>query len=377
MFAVSLSEGATYAGLGLIAIVAAMVAIVALLGLFGARSLVKRELTAYFVSPVAYVMLVVFLLVFGLRFHLTFGQLTRSGPHGVEWPMQYLFALLPTGSDSFSQTPEHILNLLSSLAFWVVYLLIPPLLTMRLFAEERSTGTLEMLMTAPLRDWQVVLSKFVACFAFYLLLWIPTLVFLPPLLGMNWPTVQQVWTPYSVAFVTGLVAVVLGLLLALPRLGTFFRGISLVLILGGVIAASIGGWQHYSLDQQHVLTITSDIDPWPVACTYLGLILVGAMLLALGMLVSSLVRSQLVAALLSVAFSLALLIAGVWRPFREGGNEIAQYIGRILEPLGVPEHISQDFGRGLLDTRHIVLYLSVAVFCLFLTVRSVEARRWQ
>jgi hypothetical protein len=173
MFALSLSEGATYAGLGLIAVVAVVVAIVGLLGLFGARSLVKRELTAYFVSPVAYVVLVVFLLVFGLRFHLTFGQLTRSGPHGVEWPMQYLFALLPTGGDSFSQTPEHILNLLSSLAFWVVYLLIPPLLTMRLFAEERSTGTLEMLMTAPMRDWQVVMSKFIACLGFYLF-WVCT-----------------------------------------------------------------------------------------------------------------------------------------------------------------------------------------------------------
>src|SRR6202011_1565062 len=145
---------------------------------------------------------VVFLLVFGLRFHLTFGQLTRTGPHGVEWPMQYLFALLPTGGDSFSQTPEHILTLLSSLAFWVVYLLIPPLLTMRLFAEERSTGTLEMLMTAPLRDWQVVLSKYLACFAFYVVLWLPTLIYLPVLQSSHPPVIHaDAWTANSILMV--------------------------------------------------------------------------------------------------------------------------------------------------------------------------------
>jgi hypothetical protein len=43
----------------------------------------------------------------------------------------------------------------------------------------------------------------------------------------------------------------------------------------------------------------------------------------------------------------------------------------------VPLHISQDFGRGLIDTRHVVLYASVALFCLFLTVRSLESRRWR
>ncbi len=69
--------------------------------------------------------------------------------------------------------------------FWLVFLFIPPLLTMRLFAEERSSGTLEMLMTAPLRDWQVVLCKYIACLAFYVVLWLPTLIYLPALLGAS------------------------------------------------------------------------------------------------------------------------------------------------------------------------------------------------
>ena len=71
--------------------------------------------------------------------------------------------------------------------FWLVFLFIPPLLTMRLFAEERSTGTLEMLMTAPLRDWQVVAAKYLACLAFYVVLWRRPLVYLPVLLDLSRP----------------------------------------------------------------------------------------------------------------------------------------------------------------------------------------------
>src|SRR5438874_12678944 len=127
-------------------------------------SLIRREFSAYFLSPIAYVVLAVFLAVTGHLFYLTFLQLTAQGPEGIEFPMQLM---------------------LGDEKFWLVYLFIPPLLTMRLFAEERSTGTLEMLMTTPLRDWQVVLTKFVACFGFYVLLWVPTLVYLPVLLDMH------------------------------------------------------------------------------------------------------------------------------------------------------------------------------------------------
>src|ERR1700752_2992839 len=160
--------------LGLLAVVlvlAAGVLVWLAIGLFQARSLLRREFTAYFLSPIAYVVLVVFLAVTGHLFFVTLGLLTTSGPRGTEWPMQTMFA-----DDRF----------------WLVFLFIPPLLTMRLFAEERSSGTLEMLMTAPLRDWQVVLSKFVACLAFYVILWLPTLVYLPALLGAHQPVVHEV-----------------------------------------------------------------------------------------------------------------------------------------------------------------------------------------
>lgn len=247
-------------------------------------SLVRREFGAYFLSPIAYVVLAVFLAVTGHLFYLTLTQLTASGPKGVEFPMQLM---------------------LGDEKFWLVYLFIPPLLTMRLFAEERSTGTLEMLMTAPLTDWQVVLSKYLACFGFYIVLWLPTLAYLPAILSARTPEGR--------------------------------------------------------------------IDPMPVVTSYLGLVLAGSMFLALGLFISSLVRSQLVAALISLFLSLGFIVVGIWRPEMDTGS--TWY--RILFFFSVPLHFYRDFSRGLVDSRHLVLYLSVAAFCLFLTVRSLESRRWR
>src|SRR5215210_1285418 len=125
-------------------------------------SLIRREFFAYFFSPIAYVALAVFLLVTGHLFFLAMGLLTEGGPRGVEFPMQVL---------------------LGDERFWLVFLFIPPLLTMRLLAEERGTGTLELLLTAPIRDWQVVAGKYIGAMLFYVVLWLPTLAYLPVLLG--------------------------------------------------------------------------------------------------------------------------------------------------------------------------------------------------
>jgi ABC-type transport system involved in multi-copper enzyme maturation permease subunit len=359
---------------GVLLLLGLVVGVYLVAGLFGARSLLRREFRAYFVSPVAYVMLVVFLAVVGYRFLLTLDQLTKTGPHGVEYPMQYLFSLLPRGSEGSAGSSAGFLEeLLSGMAFWLVYLLIPPLLTMRLFAEERSTGTLEVLMTAPVRDWQVVLSKYLACLAFYLILWVPTLVYLPVLLNMGWPVVAPVWTVWSLLLVGGLVAVALAVVSALLPLGTGGRLVGLLLLLGGAAAAAVGGWAHYHLDQgEHLLEVPTGIDPMPVVSSYLGLALAGAMFLALGILVSSLVRDQLVAALVTAVLSLGFILTGFWRPDADGGG-----VSRVLTTFSVPLHFTQDFGRGVIDTRHLVLYGSVTLFCLFLTVRSLESRRWR
>jgi ABC-type transport system involved in multi-copper enzyme maturation permease subunit len=338
----ALAVAAVVLGAGLVALA---------VGLFRARSLVRREFAAYFLSPIGYVVLVVFLAVTGHLFAQTLGLLTATGPKGTEWPMQTMFA---------------------DERFWLVFLFIPPLLTMRLFAEERGSGTLEMLMTAPLRDWQVVLAKYFACLAFYVVVWLPTLVYLPALLGAGTPVVKVIWTPYSVLLLTGLAALLLGLLLLWPRLGTTGRLVSLGLIFGGALAAGLGGYLHYTRDAEHLLEIPIRLDNAPVLATYLGMFLAGAMFLAVGLLVSSLVRDQIVAAILALALGLVFIGAGFWPPQQDGS--LAR---QLVYFFSVPLHFHETFTRGRIDTRPLVLYVSTAVFCLFLTVRILERRRWQ
>lgn len=315
-------------------------------------SLIRKELAGYFLSPVGYVAFVLFLLGLGVLFRFTMDLLTAEGAKGIEFPMQ---------------------GLLGNVGFWLIFWVIPPLLTMRLFAEERSTGTLEMLLTAPVRDGQVVLCKFLACLAFYVLLWIPTLAYLPILLDMQgaWPG----WTTGRILFAVG------GLLpigLAMIVFSTdWFRK------LGGLLSlAGIGGLIAGFIMMRHVEKVPicgwhATIDPMPVLTSYIGLFFAGAMFLALGLWVSSIVRSQIVAALIALAINLLfilgglLILGGFIIPPADTGDRAFQ----LVNFFSVPLHFSQDFSRGVIDSRYLVLYISVTIAMLFLTVRSLERRR--
>jgi hypothetical protein len=156
------------------------------------------------------------------------------------------------------------------------------------------------------------------------------------------------------------------------RFGTSARVLSVAMLLLGITLTAVGIYGHYWRDTTQVLRITAGIDPMPVLSSYLGVFLAGAMFLALGLFVSSLVRSQMVAALVSLVLCLPFIVPGFWRPSLDSGDMTA----RILDFFAVPIHFSRDFSRGLVDTRHLLLYVSVSVFCLFLTVRSLESRRW-
>src|SRR5262249_60527202 len=139
-----------------------------------------------------------------------------------------------------------------------------------------------------------VLSKFLACFGFYILLWLPTLVYLPVLVDWKQPVWQPAWTVYSILWVGGMAGMVLAVLLALLPFGSGGRIVALGLLVAGCVSAGVGAWCHYHYDAEHLLEVPVGIDPMPVLSSYLGLALAGAMFLALGLLVSSLVRSQLV-----------------------------------------------------------------------------------
>jgi ABC-type transport system involved in multi-copper enzyme maturation permease subunit len=121
------------------------------------------------------------------------------------------------------------------------------------------------------------------------------------------------------------------------------------------------------------------IDPMPVLTSYLGLFCAGAMFLALGLWVSSLVRSQIIAALVSLALNLVFILGGllILGGFYSTPADAGERTYRMVNFLSVPLHFAHDFSRGLVDTRHLVLYGSVTAACLFLTVRSLEKRRWQ
>lgn len=320
-------------------------------------SLIRREFTAYFWSPVAYVVFGTFLLGTAWLFHLTLEKLTARGPIGVEFPMQEMFG---------------------TVGFWLIFWVIPPLLTMRLFAEERSTGTLEMLMTVPLRDGQVVRAKFIACFGFYLLLLVPTLVYLPVLLDLHVTANPTIDPALTAAFLAGVGLAAFGLVVAIFRLW-----LGLLFVLFGLAAAGVAvlAYANYDVSSLSSMTwprLSLGIDPMPIWSSYLGLVLAGAMFLAIGLWVSSLVRNQMVAALISLALSSLFLLGGLLTlsGTLPAPSDTSVLWNRLLVYFSVPLHFSRDFARGLIDTRHVVLYVSVTFACLFLTVRSLESRRW-
>lgn len=117
-------------------------------------TLLAREVKSYFYSPIAYVVLCFFLVLTGLCFYTGVAYLSRGATE------------LTVVEAFFNSVP-----------FWIGFILIFPPITMRVFAEEFKMGTMETLMTAPVGDWQVVLSKFGGALLFYLFLWVPTLLY--------------------------------------------------------------------------------------------------------------------------------------------------------------------------------------------------------
>lgn len=115
-----------------------------------------RELRAYFFSPLAYVVLFFFLVINGFIFATIISYLNDPrAPAGP--PLNVFFG--------------------GTIYFWLILLFLGPLLTMRLLAEELKSGSIEVLMTAPVTEGQVVAGKYLAALTFYLFLWLPTLAY--------------------------------------------------------------------------------------------------------------------------------------------------------------------------------------------------------
>ncbi len=119
-------------------------------------AIVWRELIAYFSSPLAYIVMTAFLLLQGYIFFLIVSILNNPQTPAMT-PLRLFFG--------------------GTIFFWLFLLFVVPVITMRLIAEERRSGTIEVLLTSPVTEVQVVVGKFSAALIFYVFLWLPTILY--------------------------------------------------------------------------------------------------------------------------------------------------------------------------------------------------------
>lgn len=119
-------------------------------------ALIRRELIAYFSAPLAYIVMLAFLLMQGAIFSLIIAYMSQPGRTSL----------------------SIIETFFGGTVFFWFFLIVAPLITMRLIAEERRSGTLEVLMTSPVTEAQVIVAKFLGAWVFYLILWAPTLIYI-------------------------------------------------------------------------------------------------------------------------------------------------------------------------------------------------------
>jgi ABC-2 type transport system permease protein len=180
----------------------------------------------------------------------------------------------------------------------VIFLFVLPMVTMRTYSEEKRSGTIELLLTAPLTDFQIIAGKFLGAMGLYAAM----------------------------------------LAVTLPHMALLF-------------------W-------------FGDPEWIPIGITYLGLLLMGGCFISVGLLISSMTKNQIVAVMATFTVFLMLWVI----------NWIASFMGprtqEVLNYLSITDHLD-DFTRGVVDTRHLVYYLSFIAFGLYLTMRSVDTERWR
>ena len=251
-------------------------------------SLVKKEVRAYFGSPIAYVVMFSFLLLVGYFFYSL-----------VMW---FNAQALQMAQNPYYAQQVNINEMVFSPLFHnisIVLIFVVPLMTMRLLAEEKKTGTDELLYTSPLKVGEIILGKYFA--------------------GLI------------------LLAVLLGLTAVLS-----------------VFVFALGN---------------PEIMPWLTG--YLGLFLMGAAFIAIGLFYSSLTDNQIVAAVLTLMTLLLFLLLN-WVSSLGSGAAWS----RVVTYLSFSEHF-EDLTRGIIDTKDIVYYLSVSFFGLFLAHSVLQSRRWR
>ena len=237
--------------------------------------LTRREVASYFVSPIAYVAMALFLLITGIFF---------------------ASADFHTGASAAMRSTFYVMR------FILVF--IVPIVAMRSLSEERRSGTLETLLTAPVTDVQVVAAKFLGTWLFYVAMLAPTLVYV-------------------------------------------------------VLLASFGA-----------------PDYGPIISGYLGLALLGLFYVAVGVFASSLTSNQVIAAVVGFVILILLAILGPWVSTILPSDWHGIPWRRIVQQASIESHYT-DFYQGVVDATHVVYFLALALYALFLTVKVLESRRWR
>ena len=244
----------------------------------------QREIKSYFVSPVAYVVLTVFLALSGFFFFANLAEV-----------IYYTIGMGQSGQ------PIDVPTIVAGSLFdtvAVILLFLIPMMTMRLFAEEKKQKTLELLLTTPISNFQTMTGKYLASLTFFAILLASTAITISPLFIYGEPDVK------------------------------------------------------------------------PILSAYLGLFLYGTALLALGLFISTLTENQIIAVIITFGVSLLLLLISAFASFSTGMLKDAfNYISII-------NHLD-DFIRGVIDTSHIIYYVTFAFVWLFLAYRSLESMRWR
>ena len=234
-------------------------------------TLTQRELSVFFYSPIAYVVITVFLVVTGVFFI----------------------------SDNFLPGAEASLRITFGNYLPVILVFVVPMLTMRLLSEEFRGGTIETLMTAPVSEADVVLGKFCGTLVFYLVMLATTLLHV-------------------------------------------------------ILVAAYG-----------------PLDVGLVLCTYVGLILLGALYISVGLFFSACTRNQVIAVVCSFVLLAVLTFLANYLAREQEGN-----LRVVLQHLSIMTHF-QDFARGLFDVNHLIFFLSTTALFLFGSVKVLESRRWR
>ncbi len=211
----------------------------------------QREMKSYFVSPIAYVVLTVFLFLSGLFF---FGTLADV--------IQYTMTQAQYGQGAQPiDVPAYVTQSLFR-TMSVILLFLVPMLTMGLFAEEKRRGTIELLLTTPVGNFQAMAGKYLASVTFVLILFLSSLATISPLFTYGQPQWKLILSGYIGLFLYGAALLAIGLFIStltenqiVAVVATF--GVSLVLWLTSVFSVSATG---ITKDVVNYLSVISHLD---------------------------------------------------------------------------------------------------------------------